>query len=229
MRKNFLLIITLVLMCLGLLGIWGQGGNGANISFLKNPWITGPSGTYTKYTNEKGDVRWSPGKSDPTVVIQSEARGFGDVTSTLTNITIEEQVSPVSGSDTSIGSMPVIAGWPFSAEAIWSYSSHGKRIPFIETPGEYRWSASGDVKLTPYVWKWKFGVDPYFMGDWVKKPELADTEGAKETSGSWSVVHMAECSGCGSSGDTASDVCAGSESITCSQSCGCKGENASDR
>ena len=215
MRKNFLLIITLALMCWGLFGTWAQGGRGPNIRFLKSPWITGPSGVYTKYTNQEGGVRWSPSKSDPTVAIHSEASGFGDVTSTLTNITIAGKPFSVSGSGTSIGSMQVVFGWPFSAAATWAYSSHGKSIAFIETPGTYRWSASGNVKLTPYVWEWDLGSGPNLTGDWVKKPELADTEGALAASGKWRVEHKAECIACKVIADSVADLSPDHDKVLC--------------
>ena len=215
MRKNVLLILTLVLMCLGLLGTWGQGGNGPNISFLKLPWITGPSGVYTKYTDQEGNVRWSPSKSDPTVAIQSEASGFGDVTSTLKNITLAGPPVSTSQSGTEIGRMQVVLGWPFSAAATWAYSSHGMSIPFIETPGTYQWSASGEVKLTPYVWEWDLLSGPQWTGSWTPKPNLARIESVAVTSGSWRVEHKAECIACKVTADTVADLSPDHDKVLC--------------
>ena len=219
MRKNFLLILTFIVMGLGLLGTWlnswGQGGNGPNISFLKNPWITGPSGVYTKYTDQEGNVRWSPSKSDLTVVIQSEASGFGDVTSTLKNITIAGPPYSTSQSGTEIGRMQVVYGFPFSAAATWAYSSHGKSIPFIETPGTYSWSASGEVKLTPYAWEWELLSGPHWTGSWVPKPNLAKIESAAQTSGTWRVEHKAECIACKVTANTVADLSPAHDKVLC--------------
>ena len=193
-NTGFLSILVFVFLTVFLIHLFAQGGLGPNIEFDGDPWITGPSGTYTTATLPQHLY----------ISIKAKATGFGDVMLSLTNINVTDQpLKSISSSGTEIGRMQAVFGVPFSAAATYSYSSHGYAVPTSTTAKTYNWSASGSVKLIPYAWEWSLLGSRNITGSWVAKTSLAKTESAGAQSGSWVVTSSTGSgSGNGSSGSS---------------------------
>lgn len=182
------------------------------------PWISGGSDDIVRKEEIiTGEVEWPNGRT-VNVAIYAFARGLGIGEGTLAPVTILG--TPIATHQD--GSEEI---WEIKTrDGKWKYGNTTVRtriqdsIPEDSKETGYRWSASGTVTLTPYVWqetitrggaiRFPLQVAGTFStsGKWIKDSSDTTTQGAPNNSGTHSVTHKIYCSVCDAEGATAEAI-----------------------
>lgn len=152
--------------------------------------------TYSASTDNNGNVitateSWDEEPPNPVVTINAEAHGLGWAHILLYgNIDGKKRGDPKNTVDDRLGSwigfLPL--GYGDGDHTIsWSFDrSFSKREK--KRKKEYKWDASGSVKLVPMYWKWGLsGIIP--GGSWERADEEFRKDGDDSIGGSWEVKH----------------------------------------
>ncbi len=200
-----------------------------SLDFTYGPIIHGPSGTFTKFTDEKGNESWSPyAPVDMTVYLDASLDGGGDAMAVLTSATIAHKSwSLEKTSTTRIGDKKISSWEEMDGGTSVSHTAQNCSLD----PGTYRWSASGYVETTTYELERTVELTGPGLGvgleglenisggyttTWVvlhkDKTPLADG-----INGAWKIIHKYKCSICSytteDSGDFGNHIC----EILCSE------------
>ena len=208
------LLIAVVFTAYGL-DLFTGGGYGPNFSFLETPSISGTNGVvFTKYEDLDGKVWWNTEDRTVRITIRCKVRGFGDFSSTITDIEFADDTYSISqGEGKEIGSWGELIGTlPTSVEAIYAIEHHSWTKTSPEEEGTYTWSAGGYTTLVPYKWKWRLSFSE-ITGEWKKMP--ATIESASSTSGTWTVDYKYVCPVCKVESDSKNTLSPGHDKLTC--------------
>ena len=206
MKKQ--LISSLILISLVLLAV----GIHANISFNSSssvPVISdGGHDEFVKYIDVvTGAETW--GHRTAYVVVAAWADGVGVGQGTLASVTmLGETLANYQDTPHTVGTTNPNGSWTAGTkESVRAVIEMD--VPDVK--GSYPWSASGDVKLTPYVWQESVlmgGAQRPFStsGGWRLEGNSSTTRSAASASGTHTVKFQYKCDVCQQSGDTAAAI-----------------------
>lgn len=200
------IVAFFILFSIGAFFVWADDIWETSLSITSGPSFYGPSGTYTKLTDENGVFTWSPSAPPTSVSIYLDASlyGGGDAQAVITSASVTGPNGEVikSWSLPQTGSSRVgdkkISSWTDDYGSV-STSHFAENVP--TDPGSYSWGASGYVETT--TWELQRTVELAgpenivggYTTDWVvlHKDQTPVPDGA---GGGWSIVEMYGCSKC---------------------------------
>ena len=182
------------------------------LKVVGSPTIRCNVSTVTKYEDQEGNVRWSPSDRIVEVYLDVDFMGGGVGIAALTDIRIGSVTFSDSRSEATVG-LQRLSHWIHRD----GQASVSQSITSPEEEGTYTWSAGGYYGTETWVLSVTTeGGLPLFGGftsSWQAQTE--STTGLPNSSGSWTVVHKAECVACSVTADTLVDLSPDHDLVTC--------------
>ena len=237
MKRRFFSILVFSVLFLFVLNLKGD------IDYTSNPVVGIDNSSFTKWVDvPTGEETWGYtwGRTAH-IFVSAGMKGVGEGQGTLTNISIPGILRTPLGTyqdkEDKAGTTDENGHGSYNpGDGIVDTTYPVSLAPDAKDGDSWDWSSGGYTVIWPWEWHktTAWGVQVSIPGNvagryttaggWQKGTTIR--RDATGNSGSITVNFKYKCSGCISEGDAPSDVCAGSEMITCERSCGCEGESA---